>query len=345
MKLDPRMADAMALVRAGNPMEATRLIQAITGRMHAAPEPPGHTADCHGDVIDIVPESVITHPAGPQTPAAALIRFRCRHGELAYRLHRPAQLPAGAPLLMMLHGCTQTTADFATGTRMNALAEQAGMAVLWPEQSTRANARRCWRWYEAAHQRIDHGEPALLLALAEAIAAEHRLDRAGLFVAGLSAGGAMAAILADCAPGHVRGVAIHSGLPAGAARSMAEGLSAMQKASGRPPSSASFVPTLVLHGTDDRIVAADNADALFAVALQRAGSNLTVIDIPSPYGRLTVGRDRNGMDRAARMVIARAGHAWSGGHPAGSFTSPKGPDASSEILRFFATQHAHPMTS
>lgn len=340
MKLDKRMADAMALVRAGRPMEATRLIQAITA---GVPSKTPAAADAQAAVIDLVASSIHVSPGKSPAPTAERGTFRSRHSDLAYLLHKPADLPEGAPLLLMLHGCTQTAEDFAVGTRMNDLAAAAGMAVLWPEQSARSNPRKCWRWYEAAHQRVDQGEPALLLALARHAAAENGLDASTLFVAGLSAGGAMAAVLADCAPDTVRAVAVHSGLAAGVAASMAGGLAAMQKAPSLATRDGRFVPMMIFHGDADSVVAPGNANALFAGAIARAEPNLRVEELAATWGQLTVGRDSGGHIRASRYLISGAGHNWSGGDPAGSYASATGPDASAEMLRFFDTQRRHPL--
>ncbi|WP_188945281.1 extracellular catalytic domain type 1 short-chain-length polyhydroxyalkanoate depolymerase, partial [Polymorphobacter multimanifer] len=261
---------------------------------------------------------------------------------IAYRLHRPAGLAEGAPMLVMLHGCTQTSADFALGTRMNERAAAAGMAVLWPEQSTRSTARRCWRWFDAAHQRTEGGEAALLLALVRDVAAVHALGAKGVFVAGLSAGGAMAAVLADCAPDFLKGVAVHSGLAAGAASSLPGGMAAMQRAPAASRREGGFVPMMVLHGDADTVVAPGNADALFGGAVARAGAALSVASVPSPWGQQTVGRDAGGDVRAVRLMIAGAGHSWAGGNPAGSHTSAAGPDASAMIVQFFAEQMRNP---
>ncbi|WP_439532173.1 extracellular catalytic domain type 1 short-chain-length polyhydroxyalkanoate depolymerase [Polymorphobacter sp.] len=333
MKIDPRMAEALALVRAGRPMDATRLLQGEGGQAPGGGYAPNR-ADAT-DIIDLVAE--------PATRTDRLHSFRSRDGEIGYRLHRPADLPSGAPLLVMLHGCTQTADDFALGTRMNARATPAGMAVLWPEQSTRANPRRCWRWFEAAHHRAEAGEPALLLALARQITAENALDTSGFFVAGMSAGGAMAAVLADVAPDQVRGVAVHSGLAAGAAGTMAGALAAMQRAPASARSAGRFVPMMVIHGDADSVVAPGNGDALFVDALSRAGDRLTVETPASRWGRLTVGTDSEGHVRAARLMLAGVEHSWAGGNPAGSHTSAAGPDASAEILRFFSVQQRHPL--
>ncbi len=332
MKIHSDMAEALALVRAGQPMAATRLLQGL------APAPIPTPAATGAEAIDLVSERV----AERVEPAAGLQLFRSPLGDIGYRLHKPAALAEGAPLLVMLHGCTQTSADFALGTRMNARAAEAGMAVLWPEQSTRSNARRCWRWFDAAHQRTESGEAALLLALVREVASDNALGMDGVFVAGLSAGGAMAAVLADCAPDYVKGVAVHSGLAAGAASTMPGGMAAMQRATAASRREGGFVPMMVLHGDADTVVSPGNADALFGGAVARAGAALTVAPATSGWGRLTVARDAGGHVRASRLMIAGMGHSWAGGNPAGSHTSAAGPDASAMIVQFFAEQMRNP---
>jgi poly(hydroxyalkanoate) depolymerase family esterase len=296
-----------------------------------------------GEIIDLVPEQVRVERRAAPAPSAdfTLHQFTCAHGELHYRLHRPDSLPPGAPLLVMLHGCTQDSADFARGTRMNALAEKAGFAVLWPEQSAAANPRRCWRWFEAAHQGPLAGEPATLLALCAAVATEHRLDAQHLHVAGLSAGGAMAAVLADSNDPRIAAIAVHSGLAAASARTMAGAMGAMRNPKQPKSRPGRLVPTLVLHGKTDQVVVPGNADLLFEQALKQARAPLSVVSEATEAGTRTIARDATGRRMVEQYMMTGLGHAWAGGDPSGSHTSPHGPDASQLILDFFAEQIAH----
>lgn len=349
------LSDVMAAMRSGNLADATRRIQAMLAGgpdAHAAPagganagagtgNGPGNGTGKDGDVIDLVPERTrITRPAhSRRAHDMALLRFDGAAGGLHYRLHRPPSLPDGAPLVVMLHGCTQDSADFARGTGMNAVAAAAGFAVLWPEQSPSANPRRCWRWFDAAHQGRLGGEPATILALAAAVADAERLDGARIFVAGLSAGGAMAAVLADSGDPHIAAIAVHSGLAAASASNMAAGLAAMRQPAAPRKRPGSLVPTLILHGIADQVVAPANADLLFDQAVLQADRPLSIETIRTRDGQRTIARAPSGRRLIERYLIDRLGHAWAGGSPAGSHTSPDGPDASARIVGFFA-EHA-----
>ena len=234
-------------------------------------------------------------------------------------------VPEGAApegLLVMLHGCTQNPDDFARGTRMNHAAAQAGLAVAWPQQGPGHNPQSCWNWFRPEDQRREGGEPAILAAMAREVAEELGLPEGRMAVAGLSAGGAMAAILAVTHPDLFVAAGVHSGLPAGAARDVGTAFAAMR--GGAPGVQEGGAPLIVLHGTADATVAAANAEAL----------------VP-PGGALTA--HEGGGRRWTRRVapsgselwrVEGAGHAWFGGDRAGSYADPLGPDASAEIVRF-----------
>ena len=269
-----------------------------------------------------------------------------------YFLYTPqTAAPAGGrPLVMMLHGCTQDAQDFARGTCMNATAELAGALVLYPAQSQSANANGCWNWFRPEDQKCGAGEPALLRAMLHHAMQAQPVDSQRVFVAGLSAGGAMAAVMAQQYPGVFAAVGVHSGLPPGAATSMMGALSAMKSgAKGwRAPRShhgQRAVPMIVLHGDADKTVHKRNAEQLLQSAaadiitsvqthekgVSRDGQHYTrtcVLDPATP-----------GQAVAECWMLRGAGHAWSGGDARGSHASAHGVNASAEMMRFFL---AHP---
>lgn len=263
-------------------------------------------------------------------------------GRRDYRLYLPAGYRADGPprpLLMMLHGCTQSADDFAVGTRMNAHADEHGLLVAYPQQVGKANHARCWNWFRPEDQRADAGEPAILAGIVGQVARDHRVDPARVFVAGLSAGAAMALILAETRPDLVRAVGVHSGLPYASAHDVPSAFAAMQGRNSRAPrpAPAGAVPMILFHGDEDRTVVPGNADAIAAAALPAAARTLT------ETGRVPGGRaytrqrvlDAAGHARLERWTVHGAGHAWSGGDAAGSYTDPSGPDASAAMLAFF----------
>jgi poly(hydroxyalkanoate) depolymerase family esterase len=286
-------------------------------------------------------------------------------GTRVYKLYLPAQVSSAAPqslaLVMMLHGCTQNADDFATGTGMNRLADAHGFVVVYPEQASGANPSRCWNWFRAQDQLRDSGEPAIIAGIAQMVVADHPVDPARIFVAGLSAGAAMAVILGETYPELFAAVGAHSGLPYAAAHDVPSALAAM-KGRGilgrahlpgtpddprRPTRQA--VPIIVFHGDRDRTVQQSNAEHIVQQA-SRAHAALTLgesldaasLKIRTETGTTgsrrftrTVHSDVSGRPRVETWTLHGAGHAWSGGCPDGSFTDPSGPDASAEMVRFF----------
>lgn len=289
----------------------------------------------------------------PRAPGEFLQRsFSAAAGVRDYKLYVPSAPAQGPrPLVVMLHGCTQDPDDFAAGTAMNVLAEQHGFLVLYPAQARGANPSNCWNWFEATHQARDTGEPSLLAGMTREVLQEWQADPARVYIAGLSAGGAMAAIMGAAYPDLYAAVGVHSGLPVGGARDMMTGLAAMKKAPAPGGKTAgkvkSRVPVIVFHGDCDNVVHAGNGEAVLEQFL-RPG--------PHPDGHAprrvrerstcTGGRSYTKtavLDSAGRCLsehweLHGAGHAWSGGSAAGSYTDPSGPDASAEMLRFFLAQ-------
>ncbi|OWQ90449.1 phospholipase [Roseateles aquatilis] len=271
--------------------------------------------------------------AGVATAAAGMRRFR---------LYRPAGIAAGErlPLLVMLHGCGQDAAGFSRSTRMNRLAARERFLVLYPEQSRLANPQRCWNWFETESGRAQ-GEAALILAAIDQVCLLYPADRDRVAIAGLSAGGSMAALLATRHPDRFKAVAIHSGVPPGLAHSTATALRAMQGrfASSPSPDARPLPPLLVLHGTKDHVVVPSNA-AEAARQWARAAATTTERSRSAQRGRrhpMTVTDFKRGAAIAATLVeIDGLGHAWSGGAAKESFSDAGGPDASTMIWRFVA---------
>lgn len=271
--------------------------------------------------------------------------YRGPAGTLGYKLYVPSSYEAAdapVPLVLMLHGCTQSPDDFAAGTRMNELAEEMGFLVVYPSQSQRANAHRCWNWFLPADQRRDGGEAALIAAIAREVLASHRIDPARVYAAGLSAGGAAAAILGQRHPDLFAAIGIHSGLACGAAADMPSAFAAMQgRASVRVLKSGRPIATIVFHGDSDRTVAPVNGDQVMNQAT--AGrTTTTLVETGRSKGGVAYTRTVHRLDNVGQPVLFEswtlhgAGHAWAGGSAAGSYTDPNGPDASRAMLRFFA---------
>lgn len=288
-------------------------------------------------------------PRGPseQAPGSFVAgSFASAFGTRRYKLYIPARAASGPrPLVVMLHGCTQNPDDFARGTAMNALAEQHGCLVLYPEQDRSANHSQCWNWFETGHQGRGAGEPELLAGMTRQVVIEHGADPGRVFVAGLSAGGAMAAILAAEYPELYAAAGIHSGLAAGCARDMITGLQAMKKP-GRGRTLRQGVPVIVFHGDADHVVNPANGEAALqqfvgVLALAEGGQLRRSSEQHSEGGRRVtrdVWRDGEGRALAEHWVLHGAGHAWAGGDASGSHTDATGPSASREMLRFFLGQ-------
>ena len=293
---------------------------------------------------------VPTLAAPAPVPAAARFTaatFSNPAGSRAYKLYEPAGRATGPrPLLVMLHGCTQDPDDFAAGTRMNELADRHGLLVAYPAQASAANGMRCWNWFEARDQIRDQGEPSLIAGIVSEIAAGGAIDPARIYVAGLSAGGAMALILAETYPELFAAVGVHSGLPFGAARSAASALGAMQGGFGAGPPvvpGGAAVRTIVFHGDADATVNCRNGEEIVRQAVAReqaAHGTLRVTTVTeTTSGRRhtrTVYRGAETQPLVEYWQIEGAGHAWSGGSSRGSYADEAGPDASAEMVRFFS---------
>jgi poly(hydroxyalkanoate) depolymerase family esterase len=246
------------------------------------------------------------------------------------------------PLIVMLHGCTQAPDDFAAGTGMNRLAQVHGCLVAYPGQTRSANAQKCWNWFKPTDQLRDQGEPAVIAGITREIMAAHPVDARRVYVAGLSAGGAAAAIMAAAYPDLYAAVGVHSGLPCGAARDMPSAFAAMRDGGPMAPAAPSganrTVPTIVFHADKDGTVHPRNADQIIAQSASGTRLRPVVTRGQVPGGRAytrSVYADTDGHPVLEQWLVHGGGHAWSGGNPAGSCTDPLGPDASGEMLRFF----------
>jgi poly(hydroxyalkanoate) depolymerase family esterase len=253
-----------------------------------------------------------------------------RAGTRAYKIYLPARYHGQPlPLIVMLHGCKQTPDDFAAGTRMNQLADQLGFLVVYPAQARTANFSRCWNWFWPRDQQRGQGEPSLIAGITRRVIARYNIDARRVYVAGLSAGGAMAAIMGATYPELYAAVGVHSGLPYASARDAVSALAAMngQRTGAAVPLPS--VPTIVFHGDRDTTVHHRNgqygiADAKLQSETGEAGGRA--------YTR-TVHRGRPSLEH---WLVHGAGHAWSGGNAKATYTDPTGPDATREMLRFFA---------
>lgn len=294
-------------------------------------------------------------PDGAQFIAAS---YSDQAGTRAYKLYVPSGYHGQAlPLIVMLHGCTQSPDDFAAGTRMNALAEEHACFVAYPAQSTSANSSKCWNWFSPRDQQRDQGEPALIAGITRQIMRDYMVEPRRVYVAGLSAGAAAAAIMAAAYPDLYAAIGVHSGLACGAASDLPSAFAAMQGKAvsarwGGNTSDAEpdrrVVPTIVFHGDQDTTVNPCNGDQVIAQARGAGPADLrTTVEngrVPGGHAYIrTRHADANGRVVLEQWIVRGAGHAWSGGSPAGSYTDPLGPDASREMLRFFQ-EHGRPGT-
>ncbi len=387
--LHPDMIEATRLTRTGRLAQAMELIQrTLRGSPVADPAPDRsqRTIDLAPDSVEVadpapsersphahLPEALrsfldgLGQPgAGPDLggllkprPAAEPLPEGARFltgsygnaaGTRSYRLYVPGNHRGRAlPLLVMLHGCTQSPDDFAAGTGMNRLAEEHGLLVLYPAQDNAANPQRCWNWFNPEDQERDRGEPSLIAGMTREVMREHAVDPARVYVAGLSAGGAAAANLAATYPDLYAAAGIHSGLPAGAAGDLPSAFAAMRQgaAPSSRPAGRKLVPTIVFHGDQDSTVSPHNGDRIIAQARATAEGLQATAAVQrgeAPGGRAYSRRlhaDAAGRVLLEQWVIHGAGHAWAGGSPAGSYTDPQGPDASREMIRFFL-EHQQP---
>lgn len=284
--------------------------------------------------------------------------YTCRSGTRAYKTYIPARNDGQPrPLVVMLHGCKQDPDDFAAGTRMNELADEIGFIVAYPEQAPAANGSRCWNWFQASDQQRDDGEPSLIAGITREIIARYNVDPRRVYVAGLSAGGAMAAIMGHTYPDLYAAIGIHSGLAYAAARDLPSALVAMRgwRSSSDPKCSESTfqpIPTIVFHGDVDSTVHPRNGEQVIAQATPAGDDPVTpafarqTVENGEESGRKytrTMQADSSGKPALEHWVVHGTGHAWSGGSAQGSYTEPRGPDATRAMLRFFRQTALRPL--
>ncbi len=358
-----RLADAMAVLRGQLPSarpakvadEATRALsggrrkgvrQQVSAPLHRFLDrlgDLGSTRGLDGLVGDAVGRAPVPVPDGAQFEER---NYTNEAGSRAYKLYVPSGYNARAlPLVVMLHGCTQSPDDFAAGTRMNELAEELSFLVAYPAQDMSANVSKCWNWFDASNQQRDQGEPSLIAGITRQITRDFLVEPRRVYIAGLSAGGAAAAIMGSTYPDLYAAIGVHSGLACGAATDVSSAFEAMRqgRSSGvwepcQHDGPGRATPTIVFHGDRDMIVNPVNGDQVIAQAKAAADLRITVTRDQAPGGMSytrTVQVDESGRRILEQWVLHGAGHAWSGGSPAGSHTEPRGPDASREMLRFF----------
>ena len=380
------MLEATRLTRAGRPVEAAALLQRMF-RGETAPdmsfEPTGDptppTIDAKAGTVGGTDRPLFGATASVQSDRFAALRtlfdrvrrrphapvptkdilppggkfieasFSNAAGTRAYKLYIPSRYQGQAlPLVVMLHGCTQSPDDFAAGTRMNLLADEQTCFVAYPAQPSDANPAKCWNWFRPGDQRRGQGEPSLIADITHKVMREYSVDPERVYIGGLSAGGAAAAIMGAAYPDLYAAVGVHSGLACGAANDLPSALVAMRQGDladdfGSGDISADLrkgpaVPIIVFHGDRDTTVHPRNGDHVIARSIRNMNARKTVHQGQVPGGHSytrTIHADPSGRAIFEHWDIHGAAHAWSGGSPAGSYTDPRGPDATREMLRFF----------
>ena len=293
-------------------------------------------------------------------------------GSRSYGVYVPPAPHAGSPVpvVVLLHGCRQSAADAAAGTGLNALADRHVFVAVYPEQTKRHNRGACWNWFRPGDQRRDAGEPELIAGITRRLLDANlpvRTDPDRVYVAGLSAGGAMAAILGVTYSDLYAAVGVHSGVPYGAARTAGAALRVMRSGAGDPEQQARLarsamgararvVPLVVVHGDEDRKVAPGNGDSLVRqwltlACLASGGAWRPDLDRADatrqehspgelPY-TVHSWHDPSGHPFVEYWRVSGLGHAWSGGSRGASYVDPRGPDATEAMYRFFSQQRLH----
>lgn len=299
------------------------------------------------------------------SPSSSFTRgsFTNDYGTRDYKLYVPSGYQGQrVPLIVMLHGCTQNADDFAVGTKMNAIAERETFLVLYPEQPSTANSSKCWNWYEPANQERGKGEPSIIAGATKEVVASHRVAADRVYVAGMSAGGAMSDIVGAAYPDLYAAAGIHSGLEYKAASDLATALVAMETGGPDPDrqghlaflsagAAARVLPTIVFHGDLDTTVNVANGNQALSQWAQTndyaddGADDDSITDGPADVAQgqetggyaytTSVYSDQKGEPLMERWIVHGMRHAWSGGSAEGSYTDPKGPDASEEMIRFF----------
>lgn len=315
------------------------------------------------------PAGGVSSPAGVAAPGRWVSgEYTNAAGTRKYQLYLPAGYDASRThmLVVLLHGCTQDAADIARGTRIAEHADRDGFIALLPEQPESANAKKCWNWYDPAHQARGAGEPSIIDGMTAKVIAGYPVDPERVHLAGISAGAGMAALVAVAYPETYASVAFHSGIAWRGATNvmaalgvMAKGPSATEadtlgaRAAAAMGARKRAIPALVIHGGSDKVVNPANAAALARQWTRMNASVRPLDDAPIALQDAAGNNERSGeangyhWTRASfgageavvdELIIAELGHAWSGGSSTGTFTDEHGPDATGEIVRFF-TEH------
>ncbi|MEO5904979.1 MAG: PHB depolymerase family esterase [Gemmatimonadaceae bacterium] len=271
-------------------------------------------------------------------------------GPRRYKLFIPSSYDgeAAIPLVVVLHGCTQDPDNVARGTRFNEASEQSKVLVAYPEQPAAANGLKCWNWFDAAHQKRDKGEPALIASITRQVMSDMKVDSHRVYLVGLSAGAAMALTVAYAYPEMFAATGLHSGIAYGIATSTAEAVRRMGVGAADPVDFGAAVvkgigsnhpiPAIVFQGKSDRTVNARNAGNI--VAQLKTGFNPSMLTASKEksdttaqgyhFTRRVFGRP----SLIEEWSVDELGHAWSGGSKDGTYTDERGPDATREIMRF-----------
>ena len=278
-------------------------------------------------------------------------------GSRQYWLYVPSSYDGTKPmpLVVMLHGCTQDAHDSARGTRLNERAEADGFMVVYPEQPAAANPLKCWNWFDAQHQSRETGEPAIIAGITREVTSTRRVDNKQVFLGGMSAGAAMANIVAINHPELFTALALHSGIAFKAATSVLEARKAMNEGGPDPAEQgkvahaamgdrARVIPVLIVQGAQDKSVPPLHTAQLAKQWLtidEALGAGATAPETTRAQSASGYHFSREVFSDAQKRVLVETivvdelAHAWSGGSADGTFTDPKGPDATAAMLRFF----------
>jgi poly(hydroxyalkanoate) depolymerase family esterase len=354
----PALLEATRLVTAGRPGEATAVLQRslgiglpeITTERRSRNLPDG-LRGWFGRVAPVMRDKPVSPVLEPERGSGGQFlsrSYRNPAGTRGYRLYVPSGYSGEpVPLVVMLHGCKQSPEDFAAGTRMNAHAEEMTWLVAYPEQSATANGSRCWNWFRPQDQQRGQGEPSLIAGITQQVMDDHAVAPSRVYVAGLSAGGAAAAIMGSAYADLYAAVGIHSGLAPGAAQDIPSAFAAMRRGARvrKGTGGTSIVPTIVFHGDQDRTVNPQNAELILAQFVPGREELEKRVEEDQVAGGYAYTRTRY-IDQAGSVlleswVVHGEAHAWSGGSREGSYTDPNGPDATREMLRFFCN-HTRP---
>jgi poly(hydroxyalkanoate) depolymerase family esterase len=373
------MLEALNLIKAGRLTEATALIQRALGsgsptlqsKPDSSPE-----VDPMNRLSEVVqPLRLLPLPGARglqltqqgsnlpgQTPPAEslgsgvlLDRTYANHaGARQYKVYVPPECPdQGVMVIVMLHGGTQAVLDYAAGTGMNKLADIHRFVVVYPEQDARANPMRYWNWFRPQDQRAGNGEPGLIAGITEQVISDYHADPHRVFIVGFSAGAAMATVMAATYPDLYAAAGVHSGLPYGTAHDVTSAFALMRGENLPPQKDAALrIPLIVFHGDQDQIVHVVNASRIrqqrlgVAEALTRAEDvTVTPGQVPGGHGYTRTSYGDEAQVLFEQWIVHGAGHAWFGGTAGCSYTDPRGPNASAEMVRFFAAhssvEHQH----